>query len=59
VGSVGGITGGKQADYLIRDGTTDLAIIGREHLRDPYFALHAAQELGVELDPPIQYDRAF
>ncbi|MCH7660226.1 MAG: NADH:flavin oxidoreductase/NADH oxidase [Euryarchaeota archaeon] len=59
VGAVGGITGGKQADDLIRDGTTDLAIIGREHLRDPYFALHAAQELGVELDPPIQYDRAF
>ena len=59
VGAVGGITEAEQANELIRDGNADLAIIGREHLRDPYFALHAARELGVELEPPVQYDRAF
>jgi len=61
VGAVGGVTEASQADALIRNGRADLAIIGREHLRDPYFALHAAQELGAEdrIDVPIQYHRAF
>ncbi|MFB6101109.1 MAG: NADH:flavin oxidoreductase/NADH oxidase [Haloplanus sp.] len=63
VGAVGGITTAEQADALIRNGRGDLAIVGREHLRDPYFALHAARELdrldadGIEV--PVQYDRAF
>ena len=63
VGAVGGITTAEQADALIRNGRGDLAIVGREHLRDPYFALHAAKELdrldadGIEV--PSQYDRAF
>ncbi|WP_299331839.1 NADH:flavin oxidoreductase/NADH oxidase [Haloplanus sp.] len=63
VGTVGGITTPEQADALIRNGRGDLAIVGREHLRDPYFALHAAQALnrldadGIEV--PTQYDRAF
>ncbi|MFB6305372.1 MAG: NADH:flavin oxidoreductase/NADH oxidase, partial [Haloferacaceae archaeon] len=61
VGAVGGITTPEQADALIRNGRADLAILGREHLRDPYFTLHAAQELGVPdaVDVPIQYRRAF
>lgn len=59
VGAVGGITDAEQADDLIRDGNADLTIIGRKHLRNPYFALHAAGELGVELAPPVQYDRGF
>ena len=39
----------------------DLAIVGREHLRNPYFALHAAQALGAtdEIEGPPQYRRAF
>jgi hypothetical protein len=28
-------------------------------LRDPYFALHAARELGGEAPVPVQYARAF
>ncbi|MDL5360789.1 NADH:flavin oxidoreductase/NADH oxidase [Halalkalicoccus sp. NIPERK01] len=59
VGAVGGITGAEQADSLIREGRADLAIVGRKHLRNPYFALHAARELGVDVEPPVQYDRAF
>lgn len=59
VGAVGGITDAEQADELIREGDADLTIIGREHLRDPYFTLHAADELGEDVEPPIQYDRAF
>ena len=59
VGAVGGITEPEQADQLIRNGRADLAIVGREHLRDPYFTLHAAQQLGVDVDLPVQYRRGF
>jgi 2,4-dienoyl-CoA reductase-like NADH-dependent reductase (Old Yellow Enzyme family) len=61
VGTVGGITDARQADDLIREGRADLAIIGRAHLRDPYFTLHAARELGAEdrVEPPTQYQRGF
>ena len=60
VGAVGKITGAAQADALIRNGRADLAIVGREHLRDPYFTLHAAEELGAgdRVEWPIQYRRA-
>ena len=60
VGAVGGITEPAQADALIRNGRGDLAIVGREHLRDPYFTLHAAQELDAvdRAEVPIQYRRA-
>ncbi|WP_101296474.1 NADH:flavin oxidoreductase/NADH oxidase [Halegenticoccus soli] len=58
VGAVGGITTPRQADQLIRNGRADLAIVGREHLRDPYFALHAAGELGADAEWPVQYRRA-
>jgi hypothetical protein len=35
--------------------------LGREHLRDPYFTLHAARALGREdaVSVPPQYERAF
>lgn len=61
VGAVGGITEPAQADALIRNDRADLAIVGREHLRDPYFALHAAQELDAvdRADVPVQYRRVF
>lgn len=59
--TVGGITEPVQADEIIGNGRADLVVIGREHLRDPYFALHAAAELGAgdRVDHPVQYDRAF
>jgi 2,4-dienoyl-CoA reductase-like NADH-dependent reductase (Old Yellow Enzyme family) len=59
VSAVGGITTGQQADALVRNGRADLVMVGREHLRDPYFALHAAEELGeVErVEVPVQYRR--
>lgn len=41
-------------------GRADLAIVGREHLRDPYFALRAAAALGVEeVTGPPQYSGLF
>lgn len=59
VGAVGGIATPEGADEVVRNGRADLAIVGREHLRDPYFALHAAEALGAEPPVPRQYHRAF
>jgi 2,4-dienoyl-CoA reductase-like NADH-dependent reductase (Old Yellow Enzyme family) len=60
-GAVGEITTPEGADEVIRNGRADLAVVGREHLRDPYFALHAARALGREdgVEVPTQYRRAF
>jgi 2,4-dienoyl-CoA reductase-like NADH-dependent reductase (Old Yellow Enzyme family) len=61
VGAVGGITTPQQAEAVIASGRADLAIVGREHLRDPYFALRAAEALDAtdEISAPVQYRRAF
>ena len=57
-GAVGLITESKQADEIIQTGQADLVIMAREFLRDPYFPLRAAHELGHEVKWPVQYERA-
>ena len=57
-GAVGLITEAKQAEEILQNEEADLIIMARELLRDPYFPLHAAHELGEEITWPIQYDRA-
>jgi 2,4-dienoyl-CoA reductase-like NADH-dependent reductase (Old Yellow Enzyme family) len=57
-GAVGLITEAKQAEEILQNGEADLIIMARELLRDPYFPLHAAHELGDDIAWPIQYDRA-
>ncbi len=55
------ITEPKQADEAIRDQHTDIVVLARELLRDPYWPYHAAVELGAEKSSdilPIQYARA-
>jgi len=58
-GAVGLITSASQADGIIRDGLADVVLVARQSLRDPYWPLHAARELGRECPPPVQYARAF
>jgi 2,4-dienoyl-CoA reductase-like NADH-dependent reductase (Old Yellow Enzyme family) len=58
-GSVGMITDAKQAEQVLADGSADLVLLARELLRDPYWPLHAAAQLGAEVRPPVQYARAF
>ena len=58
-GAVGLITAARQADEIVRTGQADLVLLAREFLRDPYFPLHAAKELGVKPDVTAQYLRAF
>lgn len=57
-GAVGMITSPAQADHIIRTGQADVAIIAREFLRDPYWPLRAARELGYPIPWPVQYVRA-
>ena len=58
-GAVGLITTAQQASEILRRGQADLVLMAREFLRDPYFPLHAARELGEKANPPAQYARAF
>jgi 2,4-dienoyl-CoA reductase-like NADH-dependent reductase (Old Yellow Enzyme family) len=57
-GAVGLITSAQQAEQIVLEGSADAVLLARQLLRDPYFPLHAARELGVELAWPDQYGRA-
>ena len=56
--NVGFITAASQAESILDEGKADLVILGRELLRNPYFALKAAKELGDEIPWPQQYLRS-
>lgn len=56
--SVGMITDAAQADQIVRNGQADLVFLAREFLRDPYWPLHAADQLHAEVSWPSQYLRA-
>lgn len=57
-GAVGLITSATQAEAILNQGKADLIIMGRELLRNPYFPLQAAKELGDDIQWPVQYLRA-
>lgn len=57
-GAVGMITEARQAEEIISRGDADAVFLARAMLRDPYWANHAAKELGAEPAWPVQYLRA-
>ena len=57
-GAVGLITEPDYANELVTGGDADLVFIGRELLRDPYWAFKAQQALGDEPSWPIPYGYA-
>lgn len=57
-GAVGLITTATEAEQILEEQRADLIIMARQLLREPYFPLHAARELGVDLPWPDQYERA-
>ncbi len=59
VGAVGLINQAQQADAIVRNGQADAVLIARQSLRDPYWPLRAARELGAELAVPTQYLRGW
>jgi 2,4-dienoyl-CoA reductase-like NADH-dependent reductase (Old Yellow Enzyme family) len=57
--AVGLITTPELANAIVAEGRADAVMVGREHLRDPHFALRAAVALEAEIDYwPSQYLRA-
>jgi 2,4-dienoyl-CoA reductase-like NADH-dependent reductase (Old Yellow Enzyme family) len=58
-GAVGLITEPQQAEDIIASGQADVVLLAREELRDPYFPRRAAKVLGVEIEAPLQYGRAW
>lgn len=58
-GAVGLITRAAQAEKIVVDEEADVVLLARELLRDPYFPLRAAHELGANVHVPEQYQRAW
>lgn len=57
-GTVGLITDAKEADDIVTGGDADLVLVGRELLREPYWALKAQHAFEEEPDWPVQYGYA-
>jgi anthraniloyl-CoA monooxygenase len=55
--AVGNITEADQVNGIVAAGRADLCALGRPHLADPNWTLHAAAELGWAPQPwPVQYE---
>ena len=59
IGAVGIITQPEQANDIIESGQADVTLFAREILRDIDFPLRAAMELGVAVNPSLQYGAAW
>ncbi|KAH9858024.1 FMN-linked oxidoreductase [Lenzites betulinus] len=59
IASVGMITDPEQAESYLRDGKADAVFLARELIRNPHWALYAAQKLGVAVKPANQYERGW
>jgi len=57
-GAVGLISSAHQAEHILINEQADSIILGRELLRDPYWPIHAAKKLGMDIQWPDQYLRA-
>ncbi|WP_327299052.1 NADH:flavin oxidoreductase/NADH oxidase [Streptomyces sp. NBC_01197] len=58
VAAVGLITEVEQAEKILANGEADAVLLGRELLRNPSWARHAARELGADVHVPQQYHRS-
>jgi 2,4-dienoyl-CoA reductase-like NADH-dependent reductase (Old Yellow Enzyme family) len=58
VAAVGLITDVEQAEKIVANGEADAVLLGRELLRNPSWARHAARELGGDVHVPDQYHRS-
>ncbi|WP_336964863.1 NADPH dehydrogenase NamA [Acinetobacter pittii] len=56
-GAVGLIETGRQAEEILQNGRADIVLIGREMLKDPFWARTAADDLKTEIEVPAQYTR--
>ncbi|WP_182199470.1 NADPH dehydrogenase NamA [Paraliobacillus salinarum] len=58
-GAVGLITSSIQAEEILQNERADLIFLGRELLRNPYWAKKAADELQFDLGAPKSYERGW
>ena len=56
--AVGFLTTADESESILKEKKADLIIMARQLLREPYFPLHAAKQLGFDFTWPVQYDRA-
>ncbi len=56
-GAVGLIETGRQAEEILQNGRADIVLIGREILKDPFWARTAADDLKTPIAVPPQYTR--
>ena len=56
-GAVGLIESGRQAEEIIRNGRADIVLVGREMLKDPFWARSAADDLRTAIVVPPPYTR--
>lgn len=56
--AVGLITTTAEGEEILSSGKADLIMMARQMLREPYFALHAAKDVGENVEWPKQYERA-
>lgn len=56
-GAVGLIETGRQAEEILRNGRADMVLIGREMLKDPFWARTAADDIKAPIEVPAQYTR--
>ncbi|GAA6005263.1 hypothetical protein JCM10207_002918 [Rhodosporidiobolus poonsookiae] len=59
ISTVGLITNGTQAEEVLQQGKADVISVAREFLRDAETVFNWAQELGVVVNVPVQYQRAW
>ncbi|UOR12383.1 NADPH dehydrogenase NamA [Halobacillus amylolyticus] len=58
-GAVGLITSGNHAEEILQNDRADLIFLARALLRNPYWPKQVADELGYDLEGPVQYTRAW
>lgn len=56
-GAVGLIETGRQAEEILRNGRADIVLVGREMLKDPFWARTAADDIRASIKTPDQYTR--
>lgn len=57
-GAVGLITDAEQAEAILAEGKADTILVARAAMRNPHFAMAAAEQLGEVIEWPPQLDRA-
>jgi 2,4-dienoyl-CoA reductase-like NADH-dependent reductase (Old Yellow Enzyme family) len=56
--AVGLVVNAQQAEQILVCEEADAVVLARAMLREPYWPLHAAHELGADIQWPVQYLRA-